>query len=111
MVDSPFGCCFCRYGDVLQQWQEYGDRTKGVSLGFDFKWFNNIPCNMPHPNVKLEQSIGYSNVLYHNEQHENAFYEICYNSIKEFGLSAWIMGIRPTFKHYSAFLKNPTFFG
>lgn len=107
----PYGCCFCLSGDVLQQWQEYGDKTTGVVLGFDFNWFSDIEHQMPHPSINIKQSIGYSEVLYHNKELEDGFYKICYDAIKEHGLSAWIMGIRPTFKHYSAFIKNPTFFG
>lgn len=107
----PYGCCFCLSEDVLQQWQEYGDKTKGVVLGFDFNWFSDIEHQMPHPSINIKQAIGYSEVLYHNKELENGFFEICYDEIKEHGLSAWIMGIRPTFKHYSAFIKNPTFFG
>lgn len=111
LVDPPFGCCFCRYGDELQQWSEYGDKTKGVSLGFNFEWFKNIPNDLPHPNSICENSIGYSDVLYHNLEVENAIYEICYNSIKLYGLTAWIMGILSTFKHYSGFIKNYSFHG
>ena len=110
-IDSPYGCCFCQSGDVLQQWQEYGDKTKGIVLGFDFDWFSDLPQQMPHPSINIRQSIGYSKVLYHSKELENSFYKICYDGIKEYGLNAWIMGIRPTFKHYSAFIKNPTFFG
>jgi len=35
--------------------------------------------------------------------------DVCYKALKEQGTSAWIMCIRPTFKHYSGFVKNPTF--
>ena len=35
--------------------------------------------------------------------------DVCYRALKEQGTSAWIMCIRPTFKHYSGFVKNPTF--
>lgn len=111
LIDQPYGSCFCLNGDVLQQWQEYGDRTKGIVMGFDISWFTGLKKQMPHPSVNIEQAIGYSEVLYHTKNVEDGFYRICYEAIKEYGLSAWIMGIRPTFKHYSAFIKNPTFFG
>ena len=42
MVDKPYGVCFCKDWDILQQWLEYGDRTKGVALGFDLSWFDDI---------------------------------------------------------------------
>jgi hypothetical protein len=110
-IDKPYGVCFCKKADVLQQWLEYGDKTRGVVLGFDFNWFNGLKKEMPHPSSKFLNAIGYDEVLYHNKQLEEEFYKICYDAIKEHGLNAWIMGIRPTFKHYSAFIKNPTFDG
>lgn len=110
-IDHPYGCCFCHSGDVLQQWLEYGDKTKGVVLGFDFDWFSEIKQQMPHPSISLKQSIGYNQVIYHTDEVADRFYNICYEAIKDYGFSAWIMGIRPTFKHYSAFIKNPTFYG
>lgn len=109
-VDKPYGVCFCKTGDLLQQWIEYGDRTRGVSLGFDFSWFNVLQKDMPHPNSNIYHAIGYDDVVYDNHL-EDIFFNICYDSIKEHGPSAWIMGIRPTFKYYSAFIKNPTYFG
>jgi hypothetical protein len=111
LVDPPYGCCFCEYGDILQQWQEYGDKTRGVFLGIDINWFSGIKNQMPHPNVKIEKAIGYSKVYYHTKEVEDGFYKICYAAIKEFGLMAWVMSIRSTFKHYSAYIKNPAFFG
>ena len=110
-IDKPYGICFCKYADVLQQWLEYGDRTKGLVLGFDLEWFKGLKKQMPHPSSKQSQSVGYESTLYHDKALEDGFYNICYTSIKQYGLSAWIMGIRPTFKHYSAFIKNPTFVG
>ncbi|MBS3950844.1 MAG: DUF2971 domain-containing protein [Peptococcaceae bacterium] len=107
----PYGCCLCQRADVLQQWLEYGDRTKGVVLGFELNWFSDIQHQIPHPNSYIRQAIGYHEVFYHNNAVEDGFYKICYDAIKGYGLSAWIMGIRPTFKHYSAFIKNPTFLG
>lgn len=112
MNTTPFGVCFCKYPDIHQQWLEYGDRTRGVVLGFDISWFDNMSKQRPHPSTIFEKSIGYEDVLYHNDEIENGLYDICYNSIRDHGLSAWILGgILPTFKHYAAFIKNPTFFG
>jgi len=111
MIDQPYGCCFCLNRDVLQQWQEYGDKTRGVVLGIDVDWFSEMKNQMPHPSINIEQAIGYGAVLYHTKELEDGFYKICYEAIKEYNLTAWIMGIRPTFKHYSAFIKNPTFYG
>jgi len=110
-IDKPYGTCFCKYADVLQQWLEYGDKTKGLVLGFDLEWFKGLKKQMPHPSSKQSQFVGYESMLYHDKALEDGFYNICYTAIKQYGLSAWIMGIRPTFKHYSAFIKNPTFVG
>lgn len=108
---KPYGICFCKNRDVLQQWLEYGDKTRGVVLGFDLDWFQGLERKMPHPSVNFNDSIGYENVEYHSKRHEEGFYRICYDQIKEYGLDAWAIGIRSTFKHYSAFIKNPFFCG
>lgn len=109
---KPYGICFCKHPDVLQQWLEYGDKTRGVVMGFDLDWFPGLRKQMPHPSSIFLNTIGYEQVLYHDEQIEDGFYKICYEAIKEYGLNAWLNGgIRSTFKHYSAFIKNPTFYG
>ena len=43
-TEPPYGVCFCQKEDISSQWTEYGDHTKGLSLGFDINWFilNNI---------------------------------------------------------------------
>ena len=111
LIDKPYGICFCNDSDIMQQWNEYGDKSRGLVLGFDFAWFNELKHQMPHPNSNLINSIGYHKVLYHNTELEDGFYNICYESIKTYGITAWIEAIRGTFKHYSAFIKNPWYFG
>lgn len=111
VIDLPFGCCFCKDWDILQQWLVYGDQTKGVVLGFELDWFSDIDYKMPHRSMYVSHSIGYHDILYHTEELDNAFYQICYDAVKDHGLEAWIRVIRTTFKHYSAFIKNPTFCG
>ena len=94
------------------QWKEYGDNTRGLSLGFDINWFMNndgIKQQKPHPNSIQSNAIGCDNVIYHSEDVEKKLAGICYEALKRQGASAWIRSIRPTFKHYSAFIKNPTF--
>ncbi len=111
-IYKPYGICFCKGADVLQQWLEYGDKTRGVVLGFDIEWFQGLERCMPHPSSNFLHAIGYEQVLYHDKRIEEEFYKICYDAVKEYGLQAWIIGgIRFTFKHYSAFIKNPTFRG
>lgn len=111
-VDPPYGICFCQKDDLLFQWKEYGDNTRGLSLGFDINWFMNndgIKQQKPHPNSIQSNAIGCDNVIYHSEDVEKKLAGICYEALKRQGASAWIRSIRPTFKHYSAFIKNPTF--
>jgi hypothetical protein len=108
-VDKPFGTCFCKASDSLTQWLEYGDKTKGVVLGFDLEWFEHLKKQMPHPNSKQMQSVGHESALYYNKDLENEFYHYCYDTIKN-AYTAWIIQIRTTFKHYSAFIKNNAFY-
>lgn len=110
--DPPYGVCFCKKEDISSQWAEYGDRTKGLSLGFDINWFmsnDGIKHQKPHPSRIQSNAIGGDAVIYHSEEFEAKMADICYRALKEQGTSAWIMCIRPTFKHYSGFVKNPTF--
>lgn len=111
LADPPYGICFCKQEDVLSQWNEYGDHTRGVSLGFDINWFikNGIKQQMPHPSVIQSNAIGCEKVRYHKELLEKNFAEFCIQTIKDNGIDAGLSIIRPTFKHYSAFIKNPKY--
>lgn len=111
MADPPYGICFCKKEDLLSQWKEYGGNTRGVSLGFDLNWFirNGIRQQRPNPNSVQSNSIGCEEVIYHSEEFEQQMAELCYEIIKQHGSASWITHIRPTFKHYSGFVKNPTF--
>lgn len=111
-TDPPYGICFCKKEDISSQWIEYGDHTKGLSLGFDINWFihnDGIKQQKPHPNKIQSNAIGCDAVIYHSEKVEEQMAMLCYKELKEKGTSAWIKSIRPTFKHYSGFVKNPTF--
>ena len=111
-TEPPYGVCFCQKEDISSQWTEYGDHTKGLSLGFDINWFihnDGIKQQKPHPSSIQSNAIGCDTVIYHSEEFEAQMADICYKALKEQGTSAWIMCIRPTFKHYSGFVKNPTF--
>ena len=83
-----------------------------MSLGFDINWFihnDGIRQQKPHPSAVQSNAIGCDTVIYHSEEFEAQMTDVCYRALKEQGTSAWIMCIRPTFKHYSGFVKNPTF--
>ena len=110
-INLGLSCCFCKKPDLLQQWKEYGDNTQGLSLGFDIDWFNNLNHQTPHSSINQSQALGYYEVLYYSQHIEKEIYDVCYEGIKQYGCLAWIMVIRTTFKHYSAFIKNLTFFG
>lgn len=34
--------CFSEKSDLIGQWREYGDKGKGVAIGFDEKWFDDL---------------------------------------------------------------------
>lgn len=107
-----FGICFCKSEDLFAQWREYGDSTKGVSLGFDLNWFNkncNIHQKKPVSNTIQSNAIGYDDVIYDSQKLVDDFTDICDQAIRDFGANAWIFKISPTFKHYSGFIKNDSF--
>lgn len=106
--DIPYGCCLSYMNDLVQQWNEYGDSGKGVSVGFDLDWFN-IKKQYPTTSCFIQHSIGYEFVGYDSASLRNNFYNIFYQAIKEWGRQAWMMAILPTFKHYAGFIKNPSF--
>lgn len=106
--DIPYGCCLSYMNDLVQQWNEYGDNGKGVSVGFDLDWFN-IKKQYPITSCRIQHSIGYEFVSYDSTSLRDNFYEIFYQAIKNEGRQAWIMAILPTFKHYAGFIKNPSF--
>ena len=109
VADVPYGCCFCSESDLVQQWREYGDSGKGVSIGFDLDCINGLSKQYPITSTNITHSIGYEAVIYDSLFVEDSMFEICYNSIQQYGYQAWIMEILPTFKHYAGFVKNPTF--
>lgn len=110
-VDPPFGICFCRQEDLLSQWKEYGDETKGLSLGFDLNWFIRHGIKQQKPMTSFIQSnaIGIDNVIYSSDQFVQDMTEAIYKAIKIDGKASWITRITPTLKHYSGFIKNSSF--
>ena len=106
--DVPFGCCFCYENDLVQQWNEYGDRGQGVSIGFDLDWFG-IRRQCPITSVDINAAIGYEAVYYDSVSLRDRFFQIFYQAIREEGKTAWILSILPTLKHYAGLVKNPSF--
>lgn len=108
-LEHPFGICFCTSPDSDPHWSEYGSNFEGITLGFNFSWFEKLKQSYPHPSTIFPNAIGYNKIFYHNRIHENSLYKICYEKlIKQDNNLAWI-DILFTFKHYSAFIKNPSF--
>jgi len=108
-VSPPFGTCFSLEGDLLSQWNEYGDNKTGVSLGFDPSWFTAISKGVPIENRLLENSIGLSKVMYHDKELEDKMFNLALEIIKMTeGNRHFILGIL-NFKARSAFIKNNFF--
>ena len=106
--DIPYGCCMSFANDLVQQWNEYGDGGRGVSIGFELDWFN-IKKQFPITSCRVSDSIGYEAVRYDSRQLRDEFYNLFYHAIKEEGRIAWLFTILPTFKHFAGFIKNPSF--
>ena len=64
---------------------------------------------MPHPSSIQSNSIGCHGVIYHSDRFEEEMANLCYKELAKSGPQARMTRIRPTFKHYSGFVKNPTF--
>lgn len=111
MCDQPFGCCFCEESDLMQQWNEYGGCGDGVALGFDLNWFPKLEKKFPTTTSIIENAIGYEKVMYDTRDDVlvDDFIDIIFQSIEMFGHEAWLKGVLSSFKHYAAFIKNPTF--
>lgn len=107
--ETPYGVCLSENRDLAQNWNEYGDMSKGVALGFSNDLFVGIRHDMPHPSVNLNNALGWNQVFYDennlSEQFIPLFVEVLRNSPSALG---WLT-VRTTLKHYSAFIKNPTF--
>lgn len=106
--DVPFGCCMSYENDLVQQWREYGDKGKGVSIGFDLDWFS-IKRQLPSTTCSVSSSIGYEAVIYDSMKLRDDLFKLFYERIKVEGSNAWLFSILPTFKHYAGFIKNHTF--
>lgn len=57
-----YGICFSEEGDLLGQWREYGDRGRGVSIGFKTEWFERL--------CEKDRLFKFSKVLYNENEEE-----------------------------------------
>ena len=107
--ETPYGVCLSVNRDLSQNWNEYGAYGKGICLGFSTELFNGIERQFPHPNACFHPAIGWEQVIYDREkladEFSSLFAEILDNDSTPMG---WL-NVRTTLKHYSAFIKNPTF--
>lgn len=91
--------------NLVQQWKEYGDNGKGVSIAFDLDWFG-IKKQYPSTASLISAAIGYEFVIYDSHELRTNMYNAIYESIEVFGREAYIQRILPTFKHYAGFIKK-----
>lgn len=110
VVNMPYCACFSDDGDLLSQWQRYADDGTGVSVGFDFGYFG-IKNEPPHPNSKVENSIGLDTVIYDYNLQASILYSICKQNISHETPNAihWLT-ILGNMTRYSAVFKNRTFY-
>lgn len=105
---KPYGVCFSVNRDLSENWNEYGNHGKGIAIGFDNNLLKGINHEMPHPNALLQNAIGWNQVYYQNKHMNDEFFNLFKAIIEKGDKSAWII-IRTTLKHYSAFIKNPSY--
>lgn len=107
--EVPYGVCLSVNRDLAQNWNEYGDRSEGIALGFSNDLMVGIPNDMPHPSLRFEGAIGWDKVLYDREHVSKAFIPLIIETINHSQNAMGWINVRTTLKHYSAFIKNPSF--
>jgi hypothetical protein len=110
IANMPFCACFSDDGDLLSQWQRYADDGTGVSVGFDFGYFN-IKNKPPHPNSNIKNSIGLDEIIYDYNLQASILYNICkQNTSHETPNAMHWLTILGNMTRYSAIFKNRTFY-
>ena len=107
--EVPYGVCLSINRDLAQNWNEYGDMSKGIALGLSDELMMEIPNDMPHPSRCFELAIGVGAGFYDREYLSNQFIPLFVDIINQSSNAMGWMQIRTTLKHYSAFIKNPCF--
>lgn len=105
--ETPYGVCLSVNKDLAQNWNEYGDMSRGVAIGFSEELLSGIQHDMPHPSADFNNSIGWNQVYYDSEELSRQFIPLFVDVLRNSPLG-WLT-VRTTLKHYSAFIKNPTF--
>lgn len=107
--EIPYGVCLSVNRDLAQNWNEYGDVSKGIALGFSDDLMLGIPNYMPHPNRCFQRAIGWDKVIYDRDHISREFIPLIVDSINNSRNAMGWLNVRTTLKHYSAFIKNPCF--
>ncbi len=108
--ETPYGVCFSDNRDLFQNWKEYGDEGKGLALGFSEQIFNAIKKQHPHPSSNFENAIGWEQTIYdYNDVIVQQMIKMIVEILKAPSNPFRWLDVRTTLKHYSAFIKNPTF--
>lgn len=108
-VDPPYGICFSKNRDLVQNWVMYGNNCKGIAMGFSSDLFLGIKNATPHPNSLLENSLGFFDVVYDNSQVQKDIIEDAIWYLSNYNNALGWVGTRTLFKHVSSQLKNPSF--
>ena len=56
--EVPYGVCLSVNRDLAQNWNEYGDVSKGIALGFSDDLMLGISNYMPHPIDVFKEPLG-----------------------------------------------------
>lgn len=104
---NPFGICFSINRDLAQNWNEYGDKSRGLAIGFSEDIMYGIKHDMPHPNAIVDNSIGWNQVYYDRDDLMPQFVELFAKMLAHDSMA--FLTIPNTLRHYRSFIKNPTF--
>ena len=107
--EAPFGVCFSDNRDLSHNWIEYGDKCEGIALGFSNEIFTGINKQQPHPNSIIENAIGWERSIYDNKIVSQFMTIAAIDLLQNYNNALGWLNLRTTLKHYSAFIKNPTF--
>lgn len=107
--EIPYAVCFSENRDLIQNWNEYGDKGRGVCLAFSHELFFGIERILPHPNSFFQNAIGWDYVYYDDDDLSKQLVPLFVNILKKDQTVMGWLTVRTTLKHYSAFIKNPSF--
>lgn len=107
--ETPYGVCLSINRDLAQNWNEYGDMSRGIAMGFSNELFKGISHSIPHLNINLDRSIGWNHVYYDRDGLTHNLSSISIDTLRGNTTALGWLTVRTMLKQYSAFIKNPTF--